>query len=124
MFLDHLNLYVRNMKVSRAFYEAVLLPFGYRIVRDFGDDAVGFGDSNYSVFALVKAKREVHATHVAFRVASRSDVDRFYSIAMETGAADNGAPGLRPHYHEHYYAAFVIDPDGHNVECVCHDPGS
>ena len=112
------------MEQSRAFYEAVLLPFGYRVVRDFGDVAVGFGNKRYAAFALVRDTREIHATHVAFRVENRSDVDKFYSIALKAGASDNGAPGLRPQYHENYYAAFVIDPDGHNLEFVCHDPGA
>ncbi len=122
--LDHLNLYVSNVKLSRAFYEAVLLPFGYQVVRDFGDVAVGFGETNYAAFALVRDTREIHTTHVAFRVENRSDVDRFYSIALKAGASDNGAPGIRPHYHENYYAAFVFDPDGHNLEFVCHVPGT
>ncbi len=121
MHLDHTNLYVKNVTLSRTFYEAVLIPFGYTVVRDFGDVAVGFGDKNYAVLALVREERAVQATHLAFRVARRSDVDRFHSIAKEAGASDNGAPGVRPHYHENYYAAFVLDPDGHNLEFVCHD---
>ena len=122
--LDHLNLYVRDVKLSRAFYEAVLLPFGYQVVRDFGEVAVGFGDRNYAALALVRDTREIHTAHVAFRVENRADVDEFYSIALKAGASDNGAPGMRPHYHDNYYAAFVIDPDGHNLEFVCHDRGT
>ncbi len=124
MYLDHLNIHVRDMKLSRAFYEAVLLPFGYEVVRDIGDVAVGFGDANYAVLALVREKEKILTTHLAFRVDSRSKVDMFYSLALDAGASGNGEPGTRPHYHEHYYAAFVRDPDGHNLEFVCHEPGA
>ena len=122
--LDHLNIYVKDVKSSRAFYEAVLFPFGYSVVRDFGNVAVGFGSANYAVLALVRTREKIQPTHLAFRVEYRSEVDRFYSIALSAGAADNGKPGLRSHYHEHYYAAFVIDPDGHNLEFVCHESGA
>ncbi len=121
MHLDHTSIYVKDVNLSRTFYEAVLIPFGYSVVREFGEVAVGFGDKNYAVLAIVRKKGTIQATHVAFSVADRSDVDRFYSIAMAAGASDNGAPGVRPHYHENYYAAFVLDPDGHNLEFVCHD---
>lgn len=122
MHLDHLNLYVKDVNLSRAFYEAVLVPFGYTVVRDFGEVAVGFGDRNYAVLALVREAGTIQTTHVAFRVTTRSDVDKFHSIAIEAGGSDNGSPGVRSHYHENYYAAFVADPDGHNLEFVCHDP--
>jgi catechol 2,3-dioxygenase-like lactoylglutathione lyase family enzyme len=124
MHLDHLNIYVRDIALSRKFYEAILLPFGYEVVRDFGEIAVGFGDANYAVLALVREKEKIQTTHFAFRVDSHSEVDRFYSLALEAGASNNGKPETRPHYHEHYYAAFVRDPDGHNLEFVCHEPGA
>ena len=120
--LDHLNFYVSDVNASRAFYEAVLLPFGYEVVRDFGERAVGFGDRNYAVLALIREEGKIQPTHIAFRVGSRDEVDRFYAVAKEAGARDNGAPGVRAHYHEDYYAAFVRDPDGHNLEFVCHNP--
>jgi len=119
--LDHLNLYVKDVNLSRVFYEAVLVPFGYTIVRDFGEVAIGFGNKDYAILALVRQTETIQKTHLAFKVANRSDVDRFHLIAIEAGATDNGAPGVRPNYHENYYAAFVIDPDGHNLEFVCHD---
>jgi predicted lactoylglutathione lyase len=122
MELDHLNIYVNDVIVSREFYEAILIPFGFSVARDFGDVAVGFGISDYAIFAIVRELGAIQTTHVAFRVDSRSEVDRFYEIALSVGAQDNGPPGLRPHYHENYYAAFVRDPDGHNIECVCHKP--
>ena len=120
MQLDHLNLLVRDVSRSRKFYEALLPPYGQVLVRDFGDVAVGFGDGNYAVLALVREESQIQTTHLAFRVEKRSDVDRLYAIALRSGASDNGAPGLRSHYHQNYYAAFVYDPDGHNLEFVCH----
>lgn len=121
MHLDHLNLRVRDVSRSREFYEALLPPYGQVLVRDFREMAVGFGDSNYAVLALVREESQIQTTHLAFRVEKRSDVDRLYEIALNSGASDNGAPDLRPHYHDQYYAAFVLDPDGHNLEFVCHD---
>jgi catechol 2,3-dioxygenase-like lactoylglutathione lyase family enzyme len=120
MQLDHLNIYVKDMARSRVFYESILPPFGHVLVRDFGDVAVGFGDSNYAVLALVRDEGTIRSAHLAFRFETRSEVDRLYALALESGATNNGAPGLRPQYHEHYYAAFVLDPDGNNLEFVCH----
>jgi len=90
------------------------------MVRDCDDIAGGYGHENDAEFALVREKQEIRSAHVAFRVDERVDVDRLYSLALEAGANDNGPPGLRPHYHASYYAAFVFDPDGHNLEFVCH----
>ena len=121
MQLDHLNLYVSDVAESRKFYELLLAPAGLPVNRDFGDVAVGFGDKGYAVLALVRQESPVHAAHVAFRVATRREVDELYEIALNAGGADNGPPGLRPHYHENYYAAFIRDIDGHNLEFVCHN---
>jgi catechol 2,3-dioxygenase-like lactoylglutathione lyase family enzyme len=120
MQLDHVSVYVHDVQTSRQFYDAILLPFGWEMVRDFEAIAVGYGHENYAEFALVREKREIRSAHVAFRVDERSDVDTLYSLALEAGANNNGLPGLRPHYHACYYAAFVLDPDGHNLEFVCH----
>jgi predicted lactoylglutathione lyase len=121
MQLDHLNLYVSDVAKSRKFYERLLPPAGLPVNREFGDAAVGFGDGNYAVLALVRAESSVQATHVAFRVGTRREVDELYDAALNAGAVDNGVPGLRPHYHENYYAGFVRDRDGHNLEFVCHN---
>ena len=118
--LDHLNLMVADVPRSRAFYEELLAPFGFPVNRDFGDIAVGFGAGPNAILALVRAESRVQPIHIALRLDTRAEVDRFYSRALSLGAADNGAPGLRPQYHEHYYAGFVRDPDGHNLEAVCH----
>jgi len=119
--LDHINLYVSDVARSRAFYEKLLPPYGLPINRDFGEVAIGFGDQNYAAFALVRQSDPIQAMHLAFRVDTREEVDDLYRIALSAQATDNGAPGLRAHYHEHYYAAFVRDPDGHNLEFVCHN---
>jgi catechol 2,3-dioxygenase-like lactoylglutathione lyase family enzyme len=120
--LDHLNLMVADVVRSRAFYETLLASFDFPVNRDFGDLAVGFGAGPYAVLALVRSEGAVQPIHVAFRLPSRAEVDRFYDTALSLGAKDNGPPGLRPQYHASYYAAFVYDPDGHNLEAVCHRP--
>jgi predicted lactoylglutathione lyase len=121
MQLDHLNLQVSDVAQSRKFYELILPPAGLPVNREFGDVAVGFGDKNYAVLALVRQETPIQATHVAFRVTTRREVDELYETALNAGGLDNGSPGLRPHYHENYYAAFVRDRDGHNLEFVCHN---
>jgi catechol 2,3-dioxygenase-like lactoylglutathione lyase family enzyme len=118
--LDHLNLYVEEVARSREFYLRVLAPFGYRLLRDFGEDAAGLGTLNYAILGLVRAQPGFPSTHLAFSVSTHGEVERFHAAALAAGGRDNGAPGLRPHYHPDYYAAFVIDPDGHNLEVVCH----
>lgn len=120
--LDHLTLMVADVPRSRGFYEALLVPFGFRVNRDFGEAAVGLGGGAYAVLALVKTPSAVQPIHLALRLETRAEVDEFHAAAISLGAEDNGAPGLRPHYHESYYAAFVRDPDGHNLEAVCHLP--
>jgi catechol 2,3-dioxygenase-like lactoylglutathione lyase family enzyme len=124
MQLDHMNIYVSDVSKSRLFYEKTLSVFGFKVVRDYGEYAVGLGDKNYAVLALVRQEGDIQTTHFAFKVDMRADVRRFYKVALATGGTDNGAPGLRPDYHENYYAAFIRDPDGHNLEFVCHHPDS
>ena len=121
MQLDHLNLYVSDVAESRKFYELILSPAGLPVNREFGEVAVGFGDKNYAVLALVRQESPVQATHLAFRVTTRREVDELYKTALNAGGVDNGSPGLRPHFHENYYAAFIRDRDGHNLEFVCHN---
>jgi catechol 2,3-dioxygenase-like lactoylglutathione lyase family enzyme len=114
--LDHLKLFVADLGAGRGFYEAALEPLGYRAIMDYGE-AVGMG-RDFPDFWL-QAGEPTHC-HVAFRAGSEQEVERFHAAALAAGGTDNGAPGLRPHYHQNYYSAFVHDPDGNNVEAVYH----
>jgi catechol 2,3-dioxygenase-like lactoylglutathione lyase family enzyme len=118
---DHVGLNVRDYARSRAFYEQALEPLGHGVVTAFDEwKAVGFGSGGKPSFWV--AEREPHGTgtHVAFVCADRATVDAFHAAAVAAGGEDNGAPGIREHYHATYYGAFVLDPDGNNVEAVCH----
>lgn len=120
--IDHLNLPVRNVRRSTAFYRLALSPLGYRVIRDFGDDAAGLGTRNYALLGLVHVEGDIRPLHFAFSASDRATVRACHQAALVAGARDNGAPGSRPHYHEHYFAGFFLDPDGHNVKVVCHQP--
>ena len=117
--IDHLSINVSDMAASKRFYEAALKPLGYTLMMDFGDKAVGFGEGGKPDFWI--GQGAAHPSHVAFRSTDRAAVDAFYAAAIAAGGRDNGAPGLRAQYHPGYYGAFVLDPDGHNVEAVCHE---
>ncbi|MBB6306502.1 VOC family protein [Xanthobacter tagetidis] len=125
--LDHLGLSVQDVERARAFYLAALAPLGYGIVlevsaQETGATAfVGFGAGKPDFW--IGAKPVLSGpVHVAFRAPNRAAVNAFYTAALAAGGRDNGPPGLRTDYHPNYYGAFVIDPDGHNVEAVCHAP--
>jgi catechol 2,3-dioxygenase-like lactoylglutathione lyase family enzyme len=127
--IDHLSLGVRDVKQSRAFYDAALAPLGYR--RGFDDaDTSGYGSPDphplreqaLSFWIGAEPQGVALSGHVCFQATNRASVDAFYGAALAAGGRDNGAPGLRPQYHPSYYAAFVIDPDGHHLEAVCHQP--
>ena len=119
--IDHLGIAVSDLDRSIAFYTKALAPLGYVLVRKYENMAAGFGVAGKPDFWIGKGA-PTDAVHVAFRAAGRAQVRSFYEAAMAAGGKDNGAPGVRPHYHEHYYGAFVRDPDGHNIEAVCHEP--
>ncbi len=124
--IDHLSVGVANLTRSRGFYDKVLKPMGYKRALTF-PHAVGYGREGKPSFwpgqAAGRAKPKVMpGFHVAFVAADRKSVDRFYKAAIAAGAKDNGKPGPRPRYHADYYGAFVIDPDGHHIEAVCHKP--
>jgi catechol 2,3-dioxygenase-like lactoylglutathione lyase family enzyme len=118
--LDHVGLEVTDLDRSIPFYQRALAPLGYVLIGRFGDHA-GFGVAGKPDFWIGKgaAGRPVH---VAFRTDRRSLVKAFHSAALDAGGRDHGAPGVRADYHPHYYGAFVLDPDGHNIEAVCHEP--
>ena len=124
--LDHIGLAVTDLARSRAFYEAALAPLGITVLEvidenEAGGTAVMMGDSE-PFFVFADNEQPGEGTHVAFRASSRAQVDGFHEAAMAAGGKDNGAPGIRAQYHPNYYAAFVFDPDGINVEAVCHLP--
>ena len=117
---DHIGGAVTDLDNSSAFYTKALAPLGYALIMKW-EQFAGFGIAGKPDFWIGKGAPK-DAIHVAFRATGRAQVRAFYEAAMAAGGTDNGAPGERPHYHEHYYGAFVRDPDGHNVEAVCHEP--
>jgi catechol 2,3-dioxygenase-like lactoylglutathione lyase family enzyme len=116
--IDHVRLPVSDIDVSRAFYTAALAPLGYRVVYD-QDGSLGFGDDEREPLALSAGPAPSAGMHVAFTASSTDGVDAFHAAALAAGGHDNGPPGERP-YGGFYYAAFVLDPDGHNLEAVYH----
>ena len=122
--IDHVILDVRDYAASKRFYEQALAPLEYEVVLELGGFGCGFGRAGKPNFWVASRGAPHTGVHVAFASPDRSSVDRFYEAAIAAGGEDNGPPGLRPHYHESYYAAFVRDPDGNNVEAVCHSPES
>jgi catechol 2,3-dioxygenase-like lactoylglutathione lyase family enzyme len=121
--LDHVGLNVRDYAVSRRFYEQALGPLGFHVVMAFDEwRAAGFGPEQKPIFWISQREPYGTGTHVSFACDDRATVDRFHAAALAAGGDDNGAPGVRAHYHPSYYGAFVLDPDGNNVEAVCHRP--
>ncbi len=126
--IDHIDLPVTDLAEATAFYLKTLAPLGVGVIVQLSAEqtgkggAVGFGADGHPFFWISESKKPGSGLHVAFTAASRAGVDAFHEAAMAAGAKDNGAPGLRPLYHADYYAAFVLDPDGNNVEAVCHAP--
>jgi catechol 2,3-dioxygenase-like lactoylglutathione lyase family enzyme len=119
---DHVGLNVRDYGASRSFYEQALAPLGYRVVIAFDEwKACGFGtDERKPEFWVAEREPYGTGTHVAFQCDERATVHAFHDAALAAGGTDNGEPGLREHYHSSYYGAFILDPDGNNVEAVCH----
>jgi catechol 2,3-dioxygenase-like lactoylglutathione lyase family enzyme len=118
---DHVGLNVRDYAASRAFYEQALAPLGWSVVMAFDEwKACGFGTSEKPDFWISQREPYGTGTHVAFVASDRGTVDAFHAAALAAGGTDNGEPGLREQYHPAYYGAFVLDPDGNNVEAVSH----
>ena len=124
--IDHMGIAVSDIAKSRAFYESALGALGMSVqmeaTRDqteSGGTALGFGVPGEKIFWIADEERPGEGTHVAFKADTRAQVDAFHKAGLEAGGRDNGAPGLRPHYGPNYYAAFVYDPDGANIEAVC-----
>jgi catechol 2,3-dioxygenase-like lactoylglutathione lyase family enzyme len=120
--LDHVSIGVSDVGASKAFFLQALAPLGIILVKE-GEGGVGLGRGRMPFFWLGATIGNPTPVHVAFAANDRSEVDAFYREALAAGAKDNGAPGIRPRYHPNYYAAFVIGPDGHNIEVVCHRTG-
>ena len=116
--IDHLNIGVTDVAASRSFYERALAPLGYVVIMD-RPYGVGLGKDGKPDF-WVSDRPSSAPLHVAFASPDRATVDAFHRAALAAGGRDNGPPGLRPHYHPEYYGAFVLDPDGNNVEAVSH----
>lgn len=123
--IDHIALDVTDIARSRTFYDRALAPLGYRLIaeeRDGASTVLLYGEGDQPDFAIADKDRPGEANHVAFRAQTRAQVGAFHAAALKAGGQDNGAPGLRPNYGPTYYAAFVLDPDGFNIEAVCHAP--
>lgn len=125
--IDHTGVSVSNADKSRKFYTEALAPLGYQLMVELpnehtgGRAVVGYGVPPKPDFWTHEATPK-DKMHIAFRADAHAQVDAFYAAAIAAGGTDNGPPGPRPHYHESYYSAFVLDPDGHNIEAVCHTP--
>lgn len=126
--IDHIGFPVSDFERSKAFYAAVLAPLGIRLLLEM-DLSDGGGPAGYAGFGASRPQFWIGTgmpltgrLHVAFTAADRAQVRVFHEAALAAGARDNGPPGLRPHYHANYYGAFVLDPDGHNIEAVSHLP--
>jgi catechol 2,3-dioxygenase-like lactoylglutathione lyase family enzyme len=123
--LDHVGIAVADYERSKAFYEQALAPLGITLLMEFGGAAAGFGKEGKgrpSFFIEAHGEPARGRLHIALGAENHAQVDAFHAAALEAGGTDNGAPGLR-WYHPDYYGAYVLDPDGHNVEAVCHWPG-
>lgn len=127
--IDHVGFPVSDYARSKTFYEKALAALGYTLIMEVpgrqtesGGAAAGFGANGKPDFWIGGEGGLTGTLHVAIAVKDRATVDAFHRAALAAGAKDNGAPGLRPHYHPNYYGAFVLDPDGHNIEAVCHAP--
>lgn len=123
--IDHLVIDVGNLRESGHFYDKALEPLGYKKLmeapQEFGGRlTLGWQDAVETDFYICEGSRNVARFHIAFRANNRAQVEEFYKAALAAGGRDNGKPGLRPQYHENYYGAFVLDPDGHNIEAVYH----
>jgi len=126
--IDHIGFAVSDMNRAKSFYIAALKPLGIGVILEItaeqtGADAhAGFGADNKAFFWIGTGAKPKGGAHVAFVAQTRAEVDSFHRAALAAGGKDNGAPGPRPHYHRHYYGAFVLDPDDNNIEAVCHKP--
>jgi catechol 2,3-dioxygenase-like lactoylglutathione lyase family enzyme len=126
--IDHTGINASDFIKSKEFYSKALAAIGYSLLVELpasvtgSTDVAGFGEPPKPDFWVNKGSPNNPPVHVAFRVTTRAQVDAFFNVAIAAGGRDHGKPGVRPHYHPNYYGAFVLDPDGHNIEAVCHSP--
>jgi catechol 2,3-dioxygenase-like lactoylglutathione lyase family enzyme len=120
--LDHVTIGVSDLVRAQAFYGAALKPLGIQRLHADGTTFAGYGSDGKAFFWIGLRPSVPSGAHIAFAAIDRAAVDAFYAAALAAGGCDNGSPGLRPHYHANYYGAFVLDPDGHNIEAVSHRP--
>lgn len=120
--LDHVTIGVIYLPRARAFYDAALAPLGIAYMCGEGASFAGYGDGDKAFFWIGQRDTPQTGAHIAFTAPDRATVDAFHAAGLAAGGLDHGAPGLRPQYHADYYGAFLLDPDGHNVEAVCHLP--
>lgn len=128
--IDHMSTYATDYAATRAFYEATLPGLGYAVQAEFVTEwdpewparrICAFGPAGKPVLWIIEAREPATPRHVAFAARDRDAVRGFHEAGLAAGGSDNGAPGNRPEYHEHYFGAFLLDPDGNNVEAVCHE---
>ena len=119
--LDHVGIRVSDFEQSKRFYAEALSPLGYELIKEPSASAAGFGRQGKPEFWIGQGDSG-QPVHIAFAADDRARVDAFHEEALAAGGRNNGGPGLRPKYHPSYYAAFVFDPDGNNIEAVCHEP--
>ncbi|NJM67749.1 MAG: VOC family protein [Acaryochloris sp. RU_4_1] len=126
--IDHTGINVSNFKKSKEFYAKTLNPLGYQLIKELDTSGAGFislagfGTQGVPDFWISQGEVNAPRIHIAFRAETREIVQAFYTAALDAGGKDNGTPGLWPHFHPNYYGAYVLDPDGHNIEAVCHFP--
>jgi catechol 2,3-dioxygenase-like lactoylglutathione lyase family enzyme len=120
--LDHVGIRVSDFEQSKRFFTEALSPLGYELIMEPSVSAAGFGRQGKPDFWIGQGDRG-QPVHIAFAASDRASVDAFHEEALAAGGRNNGGPGLRPEYHPSYYAAYVFDPDGNNIEAVCHEPG-
>ena len=129
--IDHLSTYTTDYEKTKSFYLAAFAPLGHSLQAEFTAEwnpewpeqrMCAFGPEGKAAYWVIEVKTAASPRHVAFAASDRKSVDAFYRAGLENGGKDNGAPGLREMYHPNYYGSFLIDPDGNNVEAVCHTP--
>jgi len=121
MLIDHFTLLAVDFPRSKAFYTQALAPLRARLVMEF-EGVAGFGMNGKGELWLRATREPQRSMHIAFYAQTRNQVNEFHLAALAAGGVDNGPPGLRPIYHANYYGAYIVDPDGHNIEAVCHAP--